>query len=85
LPSAAAADRVLWANLSDSSWLSELIERWQQANVDNPLHRIEATVDDLIARVMADLPSPCHIVIMSNGGFGGIHQRLIAEIERTNG
>jgi len=25
---------------------------------------------------------PCHIVVMSNGGFGGIHQKLIAELER---
>ena len=85
LPSAAAADRVLWANLNDSSWLPELVERWQQANADSSLHRVEASVDDVIARVMADLPSPCHIVIMSNGGFGGIHQRLIAELERING
>ena len=85
LPSAAAADRVLWANLNDSSWLPKLVERWQRANADSSLHRVEASVDDLIARVTADLPSPCHIVIMSNGGFGGIHQRLIAEIERING
>jgi UDP-N-acetylmuramate: L-alanyl-gamma-D-glutamyl-meso-diaminopimelate ligase len=34
---------------------------------------------------MTDLSSPCHIVIMSNGAFGGIHQRLIAKIERING
>ncbi|EBA01186.1 UDP-N-acetylmuramate:L-alanyl-gamma-D-glutamyl-meso-diaminopimelate ligase [Marinobacter sp. ELB17] len=85
LPSAAAADRVLWANLNNSSWLPEMVERWQQANADSNLHRVEASVDGLIARVMADLPSPCHIVIMSNGGFGGIHQRLIAEIERISG
>jgi UDP-N-acetylmuramate: L-alanyl-gamma-D-glutamyl-meso-diaminopimelate ligase len=85
LPSAAAADRVFWANLNDSSWLSELVERWQQANVDSGLHRVEASVDDVIAQVMADVTSPCHIVIMSNGAFGGIHQRLIAKIERING
>jgi len=84
LPSAAVADRVLWANLNSSSWLPELVERWQQANVDSSLHQVEASVDDVIARVVADLPSPCHIVIMSNGGFGGIHQRLITELKRIN-
>jgi UDP-N-acetylmuramate: L-alanyl-gamma-D-glutamyl-meso-diaminopimelate ligase len=62
-----------------------LVERWQQANVEGGLHQVEASVDDVIARVMTDLSSPCHIVIMSNGAFGGIHQRLIAKIERING
>lgn len=85
LPSAAAADRVLWANLNDSRWLPELIGRWQQANADSRLHRVESSVEDLLACVMSGLPRPCHIVIMSNGGFGGIHQRLIGELERING
>jgi UDP-N-acetylmuramate: L-alanyl-gamma-D-glutamyl-meso-diaminopimelate ligase len=39
-------------------------------------------VESLIASALADLPRPCHIVIMSNGGFGGIHAKLVAELER---
>jgi len=40
-------------------------------------------VESLIERVLDEIPRPCHIVIMSNGGFGGIHQKLIAALERS--
>ena len=85
LPSAETADRVLWANLNDMEWLPELIAGWQALNTGSDRHRVEATVEDLLARTLEDLPSPCHIVIMSNGGFGGIHGKLIAELERIRG
>ncbi|MGO1500568.1 MAG: UDP-N-acetylmuramate:L-alanyl-gamma-D-glutamyl-meso-diaminopimelate ligase [Marinobacter sp.] len=85
LPSAALADRVYWANLNDMNWLPELVSAWQ---VDNPgarQHLVESTVEGLVDRVLTDLPSPCHIVIMSNGGFGGVHGKLVAELERIRG
>lgn len=85
LSSAAQADRVLWANLNDMDWLQELVGAWQADNRDNGLHRVESSVEGLIDRVLDDLPSPCHIVIMSNGGFGGIHGKLVAELERIQG
>lgn len=85
IPSAAAADRVLWGNLSDMDWLPTLLDAWQagQGGVDN--HGVETSVDALIAKTVADLPETCHIVIMSNGGFGGIHQKLVAELESARG
>lgn len=82
LPSAAAADRVLWANLNDMDWLPTLVSNWQKQNEGSGRHRVEASVEALIASALADLPRPCHIVIMSNGGFGGIHAKLVAELER---
>jgi len=82
LASAALADRVLWANLNEMDWLQELVEAWQAENDGNDLHRVESSVENLIGRVLDDLASPCHIVIMSNGGFGGIHGKLVAELER---
>ena len=85
LPSAETADRILWANLNDMDWLPELIAGWQALNAGSDRHRVEATVEDLLARTLEDLPSPCHIVIMSNGGFGGIHGKLITELERIRG
>jgi len=36
-------------------------------------------------KVMGEVTGPCHIVIMSNGGFGGIHARLITQLEQTFG
>ena len=82
LPSAACADRVLWANLNDMDWLPALVSEWQAGNDNDQHHRVEATVEALIDRALDDLPERCHIVIMSNGGFGGIHGKLVAELER---
>ncbi len=85
LPSAAMADRVLWANLNNMDWLPALVAEWQAAHEDEGRHRVEASVEALIGQVLDDLPAPCHIVIMSNGGFGGIHGKLVAELERIQG
>ena len=46
---------------------------------------MEESVDALIARAVDQLPETCHIVIMSNGGFGGIHRKLVAELEKRRG
>jgi UDP-N-acetylmuramate: L-alanyl-gamma-D-glutamyl-meso-diaminopimelate ligase len=35
------------------------------------------TLDNLIARIVESSEAPCHIVIMSNGGFGGVHGLLV--------
>jgi UDP-N-acetylmuramate: L-alanyl-gamma-D-glutamyl-meso-diaminopimelate ligase len=35
------------------------------------------TVDKLVARVVAAAKPGDHILCMSNGGFGGIHQKLL--------
>ena len=85
LPSAAAANQVFWANLNGMDWLPALVEG-SGAAVDAPdRHRVGASVEELIGQVLDQVSGPCHIVIMSNGGFGGIHQKLIAELERKFG
>lgn len=40
----------------------------------------EPSVDDIIARLKPLVNEPDIIVVFSNGGFDGIHQRLIAEL-----
>ncbi|BES72620.1 UDP-N-acetylmuramate:L-alanyl-gamma-D-glutamyl-me so-diaminopimelate ligase [Marinobacter nanhaiticus D15-8W] len=79
LPSSEQADRVIWANLNDMAWLKELVP------ADDPKHSTGTSVDALIDRVLESLPIPCHIVIMSNGGFGGIHGKLVEKLERHLG
>jgi len=37
----------------------------------------EPTIDALLARLAADLKAGDHVLIMSNGGFGGLHRRLL--------
>jgi UDP-N-acetylmuramate: L-alanyl-gamma-D-glutamyl-meso-diaminopimelate ligase len=36
-----------------------------------------ATVDDIVRAVAADAGAGDLVVLMSNGGFGGIHQKLL--------
>ncbi|WP_370257468.1 UDP-N-acetylmuramate:L-alanyl-gamma-D-glutamyl-meso-diaminopimelate ligase [Marinobacter nauticus] len=85
IPSAALADRVLWGNLSDMDWLPELVGSWQAEHGELDHHRVEASVEALIEKALEGLPKTCHIVIMSNGGFGGIHRKLVAELEKRRG
>jgi UDP-N-acetylmuramate: L-alanyl-gamma-D-glutamyl-meso-diaminopimelate ligase len=38
------------------------------------------TVDDIVAHLGRDLREGDRVVILSNGGFGGIHEKLLAAI-----
>jgi UDP-N-acetylmuramate: L-alanyl-gamma-D-glutamyl-meso-diaminopimelate ligase len=82
LPSAACADRVHWANLNDMDWLTTLVTGWQKAHPGSGQHQLGGSVDELVRAALDDLSRPCHIVLMSNGGFGGIHGQLVAELKR---
>ena len=42
--------------------------------------RFVPTVDDVVAAVVADAKPGDHIIAMSNGGFGGIHDKLLAAL-----
>ncbi|WP_145012025.1 UDP-N-acetylmuramate:L-alanyl-gamma-D-glutamyl-meso-diaminopimelate ligase [Pseudomonas oryzihabitans] len=41
------------------------------------------SLEAIIARVQAKLDGPTHVVIMSNGGFGGLHGKLAAALEQA--
>ena len=42
------------------------------------------SIDDLVAQIAATARDGDHIVCMSNGGFGGIHQKLLDELTRRS-
>ena len=42
---------------------------------------VETCVQALVARIMKEEKQPGHWVIMSNGGFGGIHQQLLDALQ----
>ena len=81
LKSAEAADHVIWADLSDLAWLEK------QIDAKLAKHSIGTSIDELIAKTLAKLgvegegegegEGETHIVIMSNGGFAGIHQKIM--------
>ena len=41
------------------------------------------SLEAIIERVKAELDGPTHVVIMSNGGFGGLHGKLAAALEHV--
>ncbi|MCD4864559.1 UDP-N-acetylmuramate:L-alanyl-gamma-D-glutamyl-meso-diaminopimelate ligase [Pseudomonas sp. PLB05] len=41
------------------------------------------SLEAIIERVKAELDGPTHVVIMSNGGFGGLHGKLAAALEQA--
>ena len=79
LASAERADQVYWANLGGLDWLGPLVD------AAGGKHRWLDSVEGLVTAVCKDLPTPCHIVIMSNGGFGGVHGRLVKQLETCFG
>lgn len=85
LDSANLADRVIWANTSRAAWLTELMSDYRKTGDDPERHQMDNTIDGLLGRVLDEISEPCHVVIMSNGGFGGIHQRLIERLEEKAG
>ncbi|HSU23087.1 MAG TPA: UDP-N-acetylmuramate:L-alanyl-gamma-D-glutamyl-meso-diaminopimelate ligase [Variovorax sp.] len=57
---------------------------WDAAAALAPLGaraRVEMTIEPLVARVVAAARPGDHIVCMSNGGFGGVHERLLTALD----
>jgi UDP-N-acetylmuramate: L-alanyl-gamma-D-glutamyl-meso-diaminopimelate ligase len=74
-PALAAADRTWFLNSPDLGWdlpaaVAALGER----------ARFAANVDSLVAGLAADSRPGDHILVMSNGGFGGLHEKLLAAL-----
>jgi UDP-N-acetylmuramate: L-alanyl-gamma-D-glutamyl-meso-diaminopimelate ligase len=78
LPDAlAAADKVFWYQPPGLDW--DLADVVAASPVESTL---VSDVDALALDVAAMSRAGDHIVIMSNGGFGGIHNRLVAELRQ---
>ncbi len=76
-PSTAGADRVYWYQPRGLDWSLE------ELAFDAPVETsIADDIDALVAQLASDARVGDTIVIMSNGGFGGIHGRLIDALAR---
>lgn len=69
--SCAGADRVLWKLNREQSWTLN------EGRIQQSEHRIYTNTQDIIDHLVTTAQPGEKIVIMSNGGFEGIHQRLI--------
>lgn len=72
-----AADRVLWYQPTGVQWdLSSVVA----ASTNQA--QLCARVEDMLTSLETELKPGDHVVIMSNGGFEGIHGRLLQALER---
>ncbi len=76
-----AADYVLWYSPADLQWDIASI-------IDNSAIKssVCGTIDDIVGQTealvaSASIDKPTHIIIMSNGGFGGVHSILINRLK----
>ena len=46
---------------------------------------VAATIDELVARIVAVARPGDHVLCMSNGGFGGVHAKLLAALAAAAG
>ena len=61
---------------------------WDAAQTLAPLGAKAATFDDLdrlVAAIAAAARAGDHVLVMSNGGFGGIHDKLLVALGKANG
>lgn len=76
-PSVAAADQVFWYQPEGLNWdLGPVV-----TNSPVPAE-VLSTIDGIIERVQQMVKAGDQVVIMSNGGFGGIHQKLVARLSQ---
>ena len=75
LKSANEADRVYWFQPENLLWdLSEMTS-------GDLKHRVKMDFDTLLDDLINEVAVGGHIVIMSNGGFMGLHQKLLNEVK----
>ncbi|WP_344704673.1 UDP-N-acetylmuramate:L-alanyl-gamma-D-glutamyl-meso-diaminopimelate ligase [Halomonas cibimaris] len=77
--SVASADHAFWYQPAKLGWsLASLIApQGERASLHDD-------IDALVAAVVSRAEAGDRIVVMSNGGFGGIHQRLLDALERAH-
>lgn len=71
-PSVAAADRVFWYRPQGLSWSLDEV-----SNACKPVSSVHDDVEALVQAVTSEARSGDKVIVMSNGGFEGIHQRLL--------
>lgn len=79
--SAEIADECYWYQPANIDWSLE--QTIQQSAEQANKHQVFNNIDKLVEHLSQNVEENQHVVIMSNGGFGGIHQQLITAIENS--
>lgn len=79
--SAEIADECYWYQPETMDWS---LEKTIHQNTEQPdKHQVFNNIDKLVEHLSQHVEPQQHVLIMSNGGFGGIHQQLITAIENS--
>ncbi|WP_341707020.1 UDP-N-acetylmuramate:L-alanyl-gamma-D-glutamyl-meso-diaminopimelate ligase [Halopseudomonas sp.] len=74
------ASRVFWYQPGGLDWSLDGVV------ADSPVPaQVASDLDAIVEQVVAAATPQTRVVVMSNGGFGGIHQRLIQALEARHG
>lgn len=79
--SASAADISIWLQPENMGW--NLEETLRTNTSKQPLYVCDS-IEDIISKALKEAQSGDHIVFMSNGGFGGIHKKLMQQLEEAH-
>jgi UDP-N-acetylmuramate: L-alanyl-gamma-D-glutamyl-meso-diaminopimelate ligase len=79
-PSLIGADRAWFLSSPDLGWDLPGAVRQLGGRA-----RFAETVDALVKGLADDAQSGDHVLVMSNGGFGGLHDKLLAELRARGG
>src|SRR5699024_9098627 len=79
MPSAKLASAAWWYQAPDAGWSLE-----EEAQASPVPTEVFQSLDDIVAAAVA-LPPGTHLVIMSNGGFGGVHGKIMAALAQQEG
>ncbi|MBM7335179.1 UDP-N-acetylmuramate:L-alanyl-gamma-D-glutamyl-meso-diaminopimelate ligase [Alloalcanivorax marinus] len=76
--STADADRVIWYQPPGLDWSLDPVV------ADSPVPAsVSRDLEELVATVAAE-SGPLHVVVMSNGGFGGVHEKLLTALRASH-
>lgn len=75
-PATADADCVIWYQSPDLGWSLQPVVDGSSCEAE-----ISTSVEGIVDQLKSSAKAGDHIVIMSNGGFGGIHQKLVTALE----
>ncbi len=78
--SVAAASEVVWYQPEGLDWSLDGVVAGSPVPA-----RVERSIDAIVEQVVAAAQPGTRIVIMSNGGFGGIHQKMARALELAHG
>ncbi len=79
--SAALADHTLWYEPTGLEWgLKDVIDNAKAKNSNIVTQQVLSSTEAIIEHIMTHAQAGDAIVIMSNGGFEGIHQRLLTAL-----